>query len=211
MNINDKSFFYEDTVSVIAESILGLMSHSVKSFETHERWDYNIPIADDLEGMLYFNWRMAVHRVEGLKAKYDLQGYAGRDCFDEPSIDINIILPKGVHQKKVKIDRCDLFEVVAHEIHHLAQNIENNAFSRNRALSARMSYFLDPCEIEAFHIGVRASSSVSGRSFEETARKYLNAVYPAASNEELNLIVHTWKNTKFELFQSNLSRNDVNY
>ena len=35
-------------------------------------------------------------------------------------------------------------------------------------------YFLNPIEVEAFHIGFRAESDQSNKSIEECIRKYLN-------------------------------------
>jgi hypothetical protein len=37
-----------------------------------------------------------------------------------------------------------------------------------------IGYFLNPIEIEAFHIGFRAESAQSGKTIEDCIRKYLN-------------------------------------
>ena len=129
---------------------------------------------------------------------------AGRDYFDEPSIGITIVLPKGRHQRKVSIDRAELFDVVSHELHHLAQNIENNTYSRRSSEKGRLSYFLDPFEIEAFHIGIRAHSSLTGKSFREVALAYLKKTWPDAAVEQIERVINAWLNADFGAFHANL-------
>ena len=174
MDIHDQNFFYQEAAEDVVTSILGLCKQGIKSFESHECWPYAIPISTDEEDYRHFNWKFEVFRSDELSDEaYDLIGFAGRDCFDEPSIEIGVVLPKGKHQKKTDLCRASLFDVVCHELHHLAQNIDNNHYSRPSKEEGKISYFLDPFEIEAFHIGTRAHAAMSGLEFDEIARSYV--------------------------------------
>lgn len=204
MNINDPNFFYQDTAEVIVDSIISLFGQGIKHFESYEQWVYNIPISSEEEDYRHFNWRFEVCRSEMKEFEYDFFGLAGRDHFDEPSIDISIVLPKGKHQKKIKIDRAELFDVVAHELHHIAQNIENNNFSRSTKVAGKLSYFLDPYEIEAFHVGIRAHSAMSGRSFQDIALEYIRKSWEEGTKEQVQKVLDSWLNTDFAAFKNNL-------
>lgn len=201
MDIHDQNFFYQETAEDVVNSILGLYKQGIKSFESHELWSYDVPISTEEEDHKYFNWKFEVFRSDELDDEaYDLIGFAGRDCHDEPSIEIGVVLPKGKHQKKTKLCRASLFDVVCHELHHLAQNIDNNHFSRPSKEEGKISYFLDPFEVEAFHIGTRAHAAISGLAFEEIARNYIRKSWPEGSEEQVTRVVTAWKNTAFEAF-----------
>lgn len=205
MDIHDQDFYYQDAAEVIVDSILSLFRQGVKNFESYEIWPYNIPISSEEEDYRHFNWRYEVCRSSADEDfKYDFFGTAGRDCFDEPSIDVTIVIPPKRHQKKVVINRAELFDVVSHEIHHLAQNIENNCFDRRVKEVGRLSYFLDPFEIEAFHIGTRARSRLTGESFESIAFEYVRKSWPDGTSEQVKKVVDAWKHTKFKAFLNNL-------
>ena len=205
MNIYDDNFFYQETAEPIVDSILMLLSQGIQSFESYEQWLYDAPLSSEEENYQHFNWRFSVLRTnDAPEWNYDIIGFAGRDCFDEPSVEVGIILPKGKHQKKIKIKRAELFDVVSHEILHLAQNIENSVFHRNKKEKGKLSYFLDPFEIEAFHVGIRAQSKLANLKFEDVARSYLRRSWPEGDCHDIDRVVTAWKDTKFEAFQSNL-------
>lgn len=206
ININDETFFYQETAKTIVDSILELFNKGIKRFESYEQWDYNVPISDPDESYCYFNWDYEVVRADTNKAdfKYSFFGSAGKDCHDEPSISISIVIPKAKHQKKIAIDYAELFDVVAHELHHLAQNIDNNhyPYSLNNQ-QGKLSYLLDPYEVEAFHIGIRAHAALSDRTFDEIAEKYIKETWAEGSQDQINLIINTWKTTTFPIFKQN--------
>lgn len=207
MDIHNSNFFYQEAAEPVVESILALMNQGVKEFESYDIWPYDVPISDPEDNHNHFNWRFSVCRAEedfSSALKYDIIGSAGRDCFDEPSISIGIIIPRGKHQKKILVDRAELFDVVSHELHHIAQNIDNNTYQKNIKETGRLTYFLDPFEIEAFHVGIRAQSCFSGRSFRSIARDYLRRAWPECRKEDLERIVYTWENTSFPAFAQNL-------
>ena len=98
--------------------------------------------------------------------------------------------------------------MVAHELHHLAQNMENNSYDRSlkhTGENASLSYLLDPYEIEAFHIGIRAQSQLSGKSFELIASNYIKEAWKETTQEHIDLIINAWKTTSFPVFKQNQS------
>ena len=46
IDINDKSFFYQEAANDIVNSILMLMNDGIKDYESYSLWNYNIPISD---------------------------------------------------------------------------------------------------------------------------------------------------------------------
>jgi len=204
ININDKGFFYQEIAETIVDSILEMLQRGIKSFESYEQWPYNVPISSDEEDYRYFNWTMNVVRSDSANFKYDLFGIAGRDYADEPSVGITIVLPKGKHAKRTKIDRSELFDAVSHELHHLAQNMENNSYMKEGQHTGKLAYLLDPYEIEAFHIGIRAQAHLSGRSFESIAREYIQRSWPEGTKSQVNRVYTAWKDTDFPVFKQNM-------
>jgi len=210
ISIEEEGFFYQENAAVIVDSIIELFESGIKSFESYDQWQYDVPISSLEESYTHFNWYFEVSRavVSDITFEYSFFGLAGRDYFDEPSITITIVIPKGKHQKKIKIDRAELFDVVAHELHHLAQNMENNSYDRSlkhTGENASLSYLLDPYEIEAFHIGIRAQSQLSGKSFELIASSYIKEAWKETTQEHIDLIINAWKTTSFPVFKQNQS------
>jgi len=208
LNINDSGFFYQDTAKIIVDKILECFKNNEKHHEDYVIWDYPIPISDEEENYHHVNWYFKIVRADTKEKdfKYSFFGSAGRDFCDEPSIDISIVIPKGKHQNKIRIDRSELFDVVSHELHHIAQNTESNSFYKENKHKGRLAYFLDPLEIEAFHIGIRAQSSLSGKIFEDIAQKYLDDAWPEGSQIDKDIVIKAWKNTDFPVFNQNINQ-----
>tara|TARA_R110001592_G_scaffold123321_6_gene331118 strand:+ start:87 stop:707 length:621 start_codon:yes stop_codon:yes gene_type:complete len=203
ININDENFFYQESAEDIVDSIIDLFEQGVTNFESYEQWPYTKKIVDEDEDVHHFNWYLDVARSDSKDFVYSLFGLAGRDFCDEPSITVTIVLPKGKHQKSVKLKRHELFDVVSHELHHLAQNIENNHQERKSDYSGKLSYLMDPYEIEAFHIGIRAHSALSDKSFEEIAEDYIRSTWSKGTQDQIITVVQAWKNTDFQVFNKN--------
>ena len=180
-----------------------LKEANIKNFENYSEWVYDVPISE--EHAEYINWTMNIARSRDLEADYDIIGSAGRDENDEPSLSITIVLPSNVHQNKVKIKYAELFDVVAHELHHIAQNIDNNEYPRSTNEKGKLSYLLDPFEIEAFHIGIRAQSMLTGNDFEAIARDYIerSCKHLEITKEDVTRVITAWKNTDFPAFRQN--------
>ena len=208
ININDEGFFYQETAEIIVEQVLSCFQNNVKNFEDFYQWEYNVPISSEEEDHHHFNFYFRIVRADTKDEdfQYAFFGSAGRDFCDEPSIDLNVLIPKGKHQNKVKIDRNELFDVIAHELHHLAQNNDNNTYRNDKLYSGKMAYLLDPCEIEAFHIGIRARIFLTGRTFEDIGLEYMDMIWPEGSQEDKNTVINEWKNTDFPVFNQNIKQ-----
>ena len=207
IDIKDKGFFYQGIAEPIVDRIFCLMNENVKDFEDYSPWIYETSISNDDEDYNHFNWRMKVVRSNSKDFNYSFYGLAGRDYCDEPSITITIVLPKGKHQKSIKLSRPELYDVVSHELHHLAQNMESNHYTRDwEESNASLAYLLDPYEIEAFHIGIRAQSALSGKCFNDVAKEYIRSIGYKVTEEQIDIIVSKWKNTDFPVYNHNLAR-----
>tara|TARA_Y100000593_G_scaffold84258_1_gene159457 strand:+ start:1084 stop:1707 length:624 start_codon:yes stop_codon:yes gene_type:complete len=199
IKINDRSFFYQDMAANIAESINSLLKNNTKEYFDYCSWIYDHPI--DSEDS-FVNWTLKVLRSKEMNAKYDIWGSAGMNEFCEPSIDIAIVLPSKVWQKNVAIKRSELIGTIAHELHHIAQSKANqNTYQKNDS-NCQISYFKDPFEIEAFHIGIRAQSIIDDKTFEEVAYSYLSAAGKDIPEKDIFEIISQWKNTDFSIFKS---------
>ena len=58
-----------------------------------------------------------------------------------------------------------------------------------------MQYFLEPSEVEAFHVGFRAQCAISGEDMRTAMLAYL--AYRELNQKQLNEIVETWINVEF--------------
>jgi len=196
IQINKPSFFYQHLAGPITDSIISLMKNNIKSHSDTIDWIYNHKIDDEYN---YVNWNFKLSRSKSLQRSYDIWATAGLDECAEPAIDINIVLPAHARQKSIVIDRPELFGTVAHELHHIAQNTQSDYAIKRVSSNKVLDYFLDPFEIEAFHIGFRAQSALSGAIISDIARHYLRNYKLSESN--LTKIVTAWQNTDFPIFE----------
>ena len=204
IDVTNQSFFYQETAQPIVDAIIRLMKEGTKEYDSYSAWVYDTSISDEYEDFEHFNWNMEVARNPCKDFEYSLFGIAGRDGCDEPSITITIVLPKGRHQKSIILDYAELYDVVSHEIHHLAQNIDNNTYSMTQNYKEKkLTYLLDPFEIESFHIGIRAHSAISGKSFYDISRKYIISTWPEDSEEQIKQVIDAWQHTDFPVFRNN--------
>jgi len=171
MNLNDPNFFYNDLTQIIGGEILLSLSNSVKKHSNSELWLYPTSFEKRESEILY--WSYEVFRLDtDSTSEWDIYANAGPDSSCEPTIEMSLFLKKGKWVKNHTISQAELFGVIAHEIHHIAQGyipISENELKP----SDQLSYFLDPREKEAFHIGFRAQSFYSGRSIEDCMTDYL--------------------------------------
>lgn len=196
IQISSPGFFYQQLAGPITDSIISLMKSNIKSHSDTIDWPYNHIIDDEYN---YVNWNFKLSRSKSLQRSYDIWATAGLDECAEPAIDINVVLPAYVRQKSVAIDRPELFGTVAHELHHIAQNTQSDYAIKRVNSNEVLDYFLDPFEIEAFHIGFRAQSAMSGLIFSDIARHYLRNY--KLTEGSLTKIVEAWQNTDFPIFK----------
>ena len=198
IDISDSNFFYQDMSVDLANQILDLLQSNCKEYFDYGFWKYNHPIDSDdpLVGL-----HLKVVRSTACTSKYDIWATAGLNESAELCVNITVVLPPKVWQKNVCIDRAELIGIISHELHHVAQSNCTETFPTNRR-KEKMSYFLDPYEVEAFHIGFRAHSHFSGRSFENLAEQYIRLTASNLTRDEINFVVKTWQETSFEVFES---------
>ena len=124
---------------------------------------------------------------------------------------IHISLKKTGNRKQVleaikdedgdtKYKYAEIAGVVAHELHHLTQNFD--IAIRPKEYSPIVNYFLNPIEIEAFHIGFRAEADISDKTIDACIRKYLdNFLKKRITMKEYEKIRVKWLNPKIKLLK----------
>jgi hypothetical protein len=192
MNLNNPSFFYNELTESIGSKILELLSRSIKKHGNAELWLYPTQFEKREAEVLY--WSYEVFRLDtSSTSEWDIYANAGPDSSCEPTIEMSLFIKKGKWIKNHTISQPELFGVIAHEIHHIAQGYiplsENDL-----GPSGHLSYFLDPREKEAFHMGFRAQSYYSNRSIESCMEDYLRPRVDLniLSKEQSEEIIRQW-------------------
>ena len=205
INPHNPNFYYNDLTKELTDIIWVNLKNGIKSSDGYIQWSYSN--ARLLEDHKWFNFNFNVVRSKHMLSDYDIWASAGPDSCYEPTVSFSFVLKKGSHVKRHKIPYAELFGTVAHELHHLAQNNEENAAMSaivyNEDDPSVMKYFLDPTEIGAFHIGFRAQASISGESLTSIMLKYLR--YQKLAQAQKHYIVDQWLNPDFETLIGNLS------
>lgn len=203
INLNDKTFFYEEISRAVANQIIDLAAKGIDIFLEYEIWEYDIDIAENEYEKPIIKWVYNVARVPPevfaeSGRKYDITATAGYDECGELSIYINLIIKKGAWLKKVEINYAELVGVIAHEIHHITQNDKDilRAAYEGDDDNETIHYLLEPAEIEAFHIGFRAQCALSGEDMRTAMLAYL--AYRELNNKQLDEVVNAWVNVIFE-------------
>jgi hypothetical protein len=69
-----------------------------------------------------------------------------------------------------------------------------------------MNYFMCPAEVEAFHVGYRAESFITGKTMEELMRAYLENYKDELTDEQIETIIVAWLNPTFEVFNYDVNQ-----
>ena len=197
MNLNDPNFFYEEMTRAIGDKILLLLQDSVKKHEDRIDWIYPIEISDEFFDV---SWSYDVKRINQKDSLgWDIYAQAGMDSMCAPSIDIILFVEKGKWVKRHNISKSELYGVIAHELHHIAQN--NRVLSKLRKVEPgdAFAYFLDPAECEAFLIGFRAQSHYSGKHVVDCMSDYLapRVAQGYLTQQQKDKIINTWLTVKW--------------
>ena len=216
IDLNNPDFYYNKLSKEIADIIWNNLKEGVKEDEGSVDWPYEARI---LEGYNSINWHFNVGRDPNAKYTHDLWACAGPDDCYMPAVGFSVILPKGKHIKKHKMTYPELFGTVAHELHHIAQNTEENKVKVYQLFNSEIKeedldeaiidYFLSPVEIGAFHIGFRAQCALSGEDMEQAMFKYLS--HQDLTDNQKSLIVNAWLNATFEIVQHNIDNPCTGY
>ncbi len=167
--INEPHFYYKDLVLEITDDILENLSLSINYDQRQYYWPYDMKIDDEEE---YLNFTYNVDRYSNQSfSKDDIFATSGLDECCLPHVKMNMIIRKNKWMKKHTYKYAGIANVVAHELHHLTQDFDLVDYKPGEKL---IDYFLNPIEIEAFHIGFRAEADLSGKSIERCIRLYLD-------------------------------------
>jgi len=186
-------FFYSEIVDALLQIIY---NRKGKFVEEYILWIY-----DDLTDDQFFNFRYC-HDKE-----YEEINNVFGECFvnelGEPLISVYS------YGKFDDIPKFEFANVLAHELHHLAQTGEF-VISKDNALKRAIekgnyrnynfklnyfNYFTRVSERESFYVGFVAESYYGGGSIEECMRRYLKnyILKKIISEEESEGIIRVWK------------------
>ena len=198
--INKKDFYYNKLASKISNDIFDNLNDGIKWDQTQYEWPYDLKI-DKEEDFRYLNFSYAVERIPKKDfIKNDIIGSSGLDEICMPHIKIHMLMQKGKWIKNHDYEYSQVIGVIAHELHHLTQDFELVDYVMPDTI---IDYFLNPIEIEAFHVGFRAESSQSGKSIEECIRKYLDNFLSddRITKKEYENIVVKWLKPEIKLLK----------
>jgi hypothetical protein len=194
MNLSDKNFYYNKLTHFISERIYECIDVGLKANHGYVYWPYPIQILDD-SNIVQYNWKM--HRAT-INYRWDVLGFAGANESFEPSIDLHFLLQKGIWSKRAGIDMGTIKNVVAHELHHIAQNSDGSSDPKTES---PFQYFMLPHEIEAFHIGFRAQTDYSNIPLIDLMEDYLRLRIECEelTIDEVKIVMDAWLNPEWSL------------
>ena len=210
MNLDNKNFYYNKLTHTITKDILDGLSSGISFEQLHYYWPYkSIRIVDNEE---YLNFTYQVSRIKKESWKGDdIRGSSGPDHCGYPHIELEFLYKERAWIKNHKYKEWMIANVVAHELHHIAQNIQHfniheiEDIPRHMRENPYVKYFLNPYEVEAYQIGFRAESNISGKSIEQCIERFLSNYLKSKiiSNEEYNAIFVNWLNVDVKLVEVN--------
>lgn len=169
--INDSSFYYNKLASKITDDIFDNLNDGIKWDQTQYDWPYDLMI-DKEEDFRYVNFTFSVERVSKKDfIQNDIVGSSGLDEIGMPHIKIHMLMEENKWIKNHDYNYGQVIGVIAHELHHLTQDFELVDYKMPDNI---VDYFLNPIEIEAFHIGFRAESIQNSESIQSCIERYLD-------------------------------------
>lgn len=169
--INELSFYYNKLAREITDDIFNNLNDGIKWDQTQYEWPYDLLI-DKEEDFRYLNFTYSVERIsKKYFIKNDIVGSSGLDEACMPHIKIHMLMQERKWIKNYDYGYAQIIGVIAHELHHLAQDFESADYKMPDNI---VDYFLNPIEVEAFHIGFRAESNENLESIANCIKRYLN-------------------------------------
>lgn len=169
--INDLNFYYNELADKIAEDIFANLSDGIKWDQTQYEWPYDLIIEKE-EDLRYFNFTFSVERISKKDfIKNDIVASSGLDEACMPHIKVHMIMEEKKWIKNHDYNYAQLIGVISHELHHLVQDFDLVEYKLPDNI---IDYFLNPIEIEAFHIGFRAESDQNLEPIENSIKRYLD-------------------------------------
>ena len=198
--INELSFYYNKLASKITDDIFDNLNDGIKWDQTQYDWPYDLSI-DKEEDFRYLNFTYLVNRIPKKDfVKNDIIGSSGLDEICMPHVKIHMLMQERKWIKNYDYKYAQVIGVISHELHHLVQDFDLVEYQMPDNL---IDYFLNPIEVEAFHIGFRAEASQSGKSIEECIRKYLDNFLSddRITKKEYENIVVKWLKPEIKLLK----------
>ena len=198
--INNLSFYYNKLASKITDDIFQNLNDGIKWDQTQYDWPYDL-IIDKEDDCRYLNFSYMIDRIPKKDfIKNDIIGTSGLDEICMPHVQIHLLMQKRKWIKKNDYQYAHVIGVVAHELHHLTQDFDLVNYQMPDNL---VSYFLNPIEIEAFHIGFRAESAHSNNTIEECIKRYLDnfLIDNRITKEEYENIIVKWLKPEIKLLK----------
>ena len=169
--INDISFYYNKLASKITDDIFDNLNDGIKWDQTQYDWPYDL-IIDKEEDVRYLNFTFSIERIPKKDfIQNDTIGSSGLDEIGMPHIKIRMLMEEKKWIKNHDYNYGQVIGVIAHELHHLTQDFELVDYSMPDNI---VDYFLNPIEIEAFHVGFRAESIQNSESIQNCIERYLD-------------------------------------
>ena len=198
--INDLRFYYKELGEKIANDIFNNLSDGIKWDQTQYEWPYDLIIEKE-ENLSYLNFTFSVERIPKKDfIKNDIFASSGLDEACMPHIKVHMLMEERKWIKNHDYDYAQLIGVISHELHHLTQDFELVEYKMPDNV---VDYFLNPIEVEAFHIGFRAESNQNLEPIENSIKRYLdNFLNDGRINEkEYEKILVNWLQPEIKLLK----------
>ena len=198
--INELSFYYNKLSSEIANDIFNNLNDGIKWDQTQYEWPYDLLI-DKEEDFRYLNFTYSVERIPTKDfIKNDIVGSSGLDEACMPHVKIHMLMQERKWIKNYDYVYSQVIGVIAHELHHLTQDFELVDYKMSNNI---VDYFLNPIEVEAFHVGFRAESNQNSEPIEDCIKRYLSNFLSdnRINQEEYEKIFVKWLKPKIKLLK----------
>ena len=198
--INELSFYYNKLANEITTDIFDNLKDGIKWDQTQYEWSYDLLI-DKEDELSYLNFTYSVERIP--KKDFitnDIVGSSGLDECCMPHIKIRMLMQEGKWIKNHDYVYAQVLGVIAHELHHLVQDFDLVDYKMPDNI---VDYFLNPIEVEAFHIGFRAESHQNLEPIENCIKRYLDNFLNASAinQEEYEKILVKWLKPEIKLLK----------
>ena len=198
--INKLNFYYNELSDKITDEIFCNLADGIKWDQTQYEWPYDL-IIDKEEDLRYFNFTFSVERISKKDfIKNDIVASSGLDEACMPHIKVHMLMEERKWIKNHDYEYAQIMGVISHELHHLTQDFE---LVEHKASENIIDYFLNPIEVEAFHIGFRAESDQNLEPIENCIKRYLDnfLICDAINQKEYEKIFVKWLKPEIKLLK----------
>jgi len=210
--LQDADFYYKETVEKIVEDILKILPATGKKTK-HKKtffysWDYPVDVevwSDNYEDAIPAFEVEVIFTPTNFDSSHVGWNIDGASDYygDGGKIIVDFTIRPGLFLSGSNIASIEneLFNVVAHELHHFTQDGRpfqrpNCTYLPTKEYNSMYEYFTSACETPAFLIGFRAEASKSQKSIEELIQNYLHNQVQSGivTSDEAEDIKNRWLN-----------------